>query len=218
MNFKAAIFDMDGLMIDSMIHWKDCDDGFYSPRGIVVDEKLINRLTGRSMRENLEWMKEVYNLKEDVEDLIQERIQQTDQIYTKLCSKMPGTDELIKILKENSFKQAVASGSSFSRIEIIIDRFGWRDYFEHLISADHVNDKSKPDPGIYLLTAEKLECKPEECVVFEDAENGVIAAKRAGMACIAVLDKRWSFGDFSEADLIVDSLEDKKVFEYLALI
>ena len=101
--------------------------------------------------------------------------------------------------------------------KIVVDRFIFSDHIDEIVSADHVGHIGKPDPIIFLHTAEKLGIKPEHCVVFEDAENGVTAAKRAGMKCVAVLDSRWSFGDFSQADLVVDSLEDQAVYKFLDL-
>ena len=100
----------------------------------------------------------------------------------------------------------------------MVERFGWQDHFDELVSPDHVGGVGKPDPRIYLHTADLLKVNPADCVVLEDAENGVVAAKKAGMKCIAVLDKRWSFGNFDMADLTVESLEDGRVYKFLKLI
>ncbi|MFA6427711.1 MAG: HAD family phosphatase [Candidatus Magasanikbacteria bacterium] len=217
MKYKAVIYDMDGLLIDSMIHWMHSDDRFYKPRGVTLTPDLIKFLTGKSLRENMTWLKEEYKLEESVEELIVERARTTDNIYTDLTTDMPGATRLIKRLKREGFKQAIASGSMYERIKLVVQRFGWDIYLDKLISADHVQDKGKPDPGIFLHAAKQLDIHPADCIVFEDAENGVVAAKRAGMTCIAALDKRWSFGDFSQADLIVESLEDKRIFDFLEL-
>ena len=78
--------------------------------------------------------------------------------------------------------------------------------------------KGKPDPEIFLKTAKKLGVKPEECLVIEDTDKGIIAAKEAGMKCIAIPDE-WTkkYNDYSKADLIVVSLNDinTKVIEGL---
>lgn len=209
---------MDGLLIDSMIFWLEEDNFFLREYGIEITNEMVQYLTGRSEREGTQWIKETFSLSPSVDFLIDQRQSKTDKIYSHKANLMPGVEELIKKVKKSGLKQALASGAPLNKINIAADRFGWRDSFDIFVAPEHVGHAGKPDPAIFLHTAKKLKVKPEECVVFEDAENGVVAAKRAGMKCIAVPDPRWSFGDFSQADLIVDSLEDEKIIKYLALI
>ena len=217
MKYKAIIYDMDGLLVDSMIHWLELDRIFFEPRGIKITEDLVRQLTGKSEKENLAFLKKEFNMGIEMDDLFAKRREHIDIIYREKTIDMPGVDVLIKKAKEIGLKQAVASGAPHHTIKIVAERFGWVDHFDELLSVEHVEHRGKPEPDVFLHTAEKLGIKPEECVVLEDAENGVVAAKRAGMACIAVPDKRWSFGDFSEADLVVDSLENKEVYEFLSI-
>lgn len=216
--FRAAIFDMDGLLIDSMLHWLKLDGQFFADLGLEFDNEIIRYLTGRSVVENVRYLVTKFNLTQTEEEIMKKRSGRFAKVYESECSAMPGVDKLLRLLcDKGSWCRAIASGAPLRCIEIVVNRFNWRDYFDHLISVDHVNQIGKPDPAIYNYTAKQLGLDPSECVVFEDAENGVVAAKLAGMNCIAVLDKRWSFGDFSQADLLVDSLEDKKIFDYLGL-
>ncbi len=215
--FKAAIFDMDGLLIDSMLHWIDADHSLFKELNIHLTEEIIKRLTGRSEQENMSWLKKHFNLDGSLEELLEKRKQFTDTIYTHKSCVMPGVHELIAKTKGNNMKLSVSSGAPLRQIELVMDKFNWHDHFDALISSDHVNFIGKPDPAIYLHTAKVLKVEPAHCVVFEDAENGVVSAKEAGMRCIAVLDKRWSFGDFSRADLVVESLEDKKILKFIGL-
>lgn len=216
-NFKAVIWDMDGVMIDSMIHWIDTDNKLFLRYGIELTPDLVKLFTGKSMKENMTWLKNEYDLVESVEELVEERVHDTDIIYTELSDALPGVGQLVKSIGESNMKQAIASGSSLSRISTIVHRFGWSSEFDDLISVENVGYKGKPAPDVYLLAADKLGLSPEECVVIEDAENGVVSAKAAGMKCIGVPDERWSPGDFSKADLIVGSLLDKEIFHYLQL-
>ncbi len=215
MRYENIIFDMDGLLIDSMMHWIHQDDAFFAPRGIPLTPDMIRYFTGKSLKENMTWAKEKFGLKETVEELVQERVDQTDAIYTTLAQPLSGVTALLSTLHAGGGRQAIASGSPLNRIQNIVDRFAWNTFFEQLISVDHVDHKGKPAPDVYLYTAKKLGVDPASCVVFEDAENGVLAAKAAGMACIAVPDPRWSYGDFSAADLSVTSLDDAAVYEFL---
>ncbi|OGH69562.1 MAG: hypothetical protein A2754_04020, partial [Candidatus Magasanikbacteria bacterium RIFCSPHIGHO2_01_FULL_47_8] len=136
-------------------------------------------------------------------------------MYNELSRLMPGADALVKSLHAQGQKKAIASGSSLERIEKIVDRFGWRSYFERLISTDHVNFVGKPDPAVYHYAAKALNVLPIECAVFEDSLNGVKAAKSAGMTCVAVPGATWDQHEFSLADHIVPSLTDEKVLKIL---
>lgn len=84
---------------------------------------------------------------------------------------------------------------------------GLKKYFDIRVNGNDVK-KSKPNPDLYLLAAEKLGVKPKECVVIEDSVTGIHAAKNAGMFCIAVPNKYIKNGDFSKADIIVKSLKE----------
>jgi len=212
---RAIIFDMDGLLIDSMKYWIDADTEFLGKYNIELTDDMIKYFSGRSEIENMEWMIENLNMKGTVDELLEERYSETDKIYTEKTNLMPGVNELITKIKNNNLRQAIASGSPNKHIKIVAERFDWKEYFDFFVSVNDVGSIGKPDPAVYLHTAEKLGINPENCIVFEDAENGVVSAKSAGMKCIAVPDKRWSPGDFSGADLIADSLEDERIFKFL---
>lgn len=214
---KAIIFDMDGLLIDSMVYWIEEDHKYLAKHGLVLTEDMIKYFTGRSEIENMTWLIEEHGLVGEVEDLLAERNDDIDLIYTEKTNLMPGVLTLINKIKQAGLKQAIATGAPSRHLKLVIDRFQWHDHFESFISSEHVESIGKPDPRIFLHAAKELGIEPENCVVFEDAENGVEAAKRAGMKCIAVPDSRWSFGDFSRADLVVSSLEDEKILEFLKI-
>lgn len=124
---------------------------------------------------------------------------------------------MAKIRADNNKKTAIASGASLDRINIVLERFGWQNYFDTVVSTDHVAYKGKPDPAVFLYAARQLGVAPEECVVVEDSENGLEAAKNAGMRCVIRFDERWCHGDFSKADLMVQCLTDSKLHEFLGV-
>jgi len=215
--FDAIIFDMDGLLIDSMLYWVNLDQAFFKKHGIDLTDDIVRYFSGRKEQENMEWMKENFKIKDSVEDLIKKRYKETDLIYSQKTELMPGAEKLVRFNKEKNIQQAIATGSPYRHLNLVKERFSWWDnHFNLFVSVDEVK-KGKPDPAVYLYTAEKLKVDPKKCVVFEDAENGLMSAKAAGMKCIAVPDARWSPGDFSKADLIADSLEDEKIFKFLNL-
>ena len=216
-NFKAAIFDMDGVLIDSMMHWIEADVSFLRTHNIELTNEMIKYFSGRSERENMEWIKNEFKLLHTVDELLSVRNVSTDRIYTHQTNLLPGVENLLQKIKIAGHKIALASGAPLRQIMIAADRFGWHQYFDEFVSPDNLDHVGKPDPRIYLHTAERLGIAPAQCVVFEDAENGVVAAKRAGMYCVAIPDKRWSPGDFSQADLIVKSLGDERISQLLKL-
>ncbi|MBD3310993.1 MAG: HAD-IA family hydrolase [Candidatus Magasanikbacteria bacterium] len=217
MKFKAVLFDMDGLLIDSMYHWLEIDKKFFTEKGVELTPEMVKYFTGRSLKENILWMKEKFGWEDSVETMVYMRKDLTNAIYSDHSQIMPGADDLIRRVAKTNIKQAIASGATEDWINIIVDRFKWREHFDGLISVEHVEHKGKPAPDVYLHAAEKLEINPNDCVVFEDAENGVLSAKAAGMHCVAVPDERWSFGDFSKADLVINSLEDERIDKLLNL-
>lgn len=175
-------------------------------------------VNGKSLMEASRIFKNINNLPNSVEEILAHKINTSAAVYGEYSLPLIGADDLLKRIKnQNNKKTAIASGSSLDRIKIIMDRFSWHDYFDALVSADHVDNAGKPDPAIFLYAAKKLGVMPNECVVIEDAENGLNAAKRAGMQCVINFDKRWCHGDYSGADLVVNSLGDKKIYDFLGI-
>jgi HAD superfamily hydrolase (TIGR01509 family) len=99
---------------------------------------------------------------------------------------------------------ALASSNNKMAVDSIIEKFGLRKYLKVAISGDDVTN-GKPDPEIFLKASEKMNIEPHECLVIEDAANGVIAAKAAGMKCIGLQNKNSGNQDLSEADLVVNN-------------
>ncbi len=215
--FEAVIFDMDGVLINSELYWDEEDKCFFGKRGVSFDDATKAKMKGKSMRENMQWVRTQFGFSESVEELCRERVNVTDNIYTQKSGIMPGVEPFLQLLRSHGVKTAIASGSFLYRIETIVDRFNWKQYFDTLVSSDHVQQVGKPDPAIYMYTSQKLGVEPSKCVVIEDSVNGVWAAKRAGMSCVAVPDPRWSYGDFSDADLIVSTLYDQKLSAFIGI-
>jgi HAD superfamily hydrolase (TIGR01509 family) len=217
MHCQAVIFDMDGVLIDSEIFWDEAGKEFFSKRGVTFTRELKMQLTGQSMRRNMERVKAQFNFPETVDELCLDYWTLSNHIYEQVAQPLPGVEQLLKALRAARANVAIASGSYLSRIEDIVKRFGWQDYFAALASTDHVDFAGKPDPAVYLHAAKMLGVDPKECIAIEDSVNGLASAKAAGMRCIAALNERWSFGDFSQADVMVKSLEEQAVYDYLGI-
>ena len=124
--------------------------------------------------------------------------------------------DLLKALKP-LVKIALATMSNRRVIEKTLREKNVREYFDLIITIDEV-EKPKPDPEAFIKCAEAMNCRPEKCVVVEDSIFGVIAARRAGMRCIAVPSGVYSKSDLEKEkpDLIIDSIKEKdKILAYI---
>lgn len=217
-NFKAVIFDMDGTLIDSELHWVAAETKFGEKFNIPFSWEWTKLINGKSLMEASKMYKEFHNLPNPIEEIVAHKANCSEAVYADYSMPLAGAENLLaRIKKQNDKKTAIASGASLNRIKKIVDRFGWHNYFDTLVSTDHVDFVGKPDPAIFLYAAKELGIDPSECVVVEDSQNGLHAAKRAGMKCVVRFDERWCHGDYSSADLMVKSLDDKNIYDFLGL-
>jgi HAD superfamily hydrolase (TIGR01509 family) len=128
---------------------------------------------------------------------------------------LPGAVALVRRLRESGVKTAVVSSAPRRNVETLLDALGISDGFDALVAEEDA-ERGKPDPQGYLVAAERLGERPEDCVVIEDAPGGVEAAKRAGMRCIGLAAGREPDA-LACADVVVAGLEDDAVYSYLGI-
>ena len=182
MRFKAVIFDLDGVICHTdQYHyqaWKQIAD----QENVFFDEQVNNRLRGVSRMESLEIILEQADrpYTEEEKSVLAET---KNEIYKKLLKNMTRADltEEVKGVLDNIKNSGikVAIGSSSRNTKLILSRIGLADYF-HTVSDGTYIQRSKPDPEVFLKAAEALMLAPEECLVVEDAQAGIIAAHRGG--------------------------------------
>lgn len=204
---RAVIFDMDGVIIDSEPLWEKTERTLLGRRGIEYNPTYRDRIVGLNQRDSGRLLKETFNLPEEVQDIIDERIEILLGLYDQELELVPGLIPLLKELKENGLLLALASSSPERVIRAVLDRFSLKGFFPVVVSGDSVR-LGKPHPDIYLHTAKELGVHPRECAVIEDSINGLRSAKEAGMISIAIPDKRLDRNGFKMADLIVDRLSE----------
>lgn len=190
MTYKAIIFDLDGVICHTdkyhYLAWKALADRL----GIYFDEEINNRLRGVSRMESLEIILERY-VGELSDEEKESYASEKNQLYVKLLEEMSEKDlsletkETLDELKARGLKLAI--GSSSKNAGFILQRLGLEDYFEAISDGNNIVN-SKPDPEVFLKACAYLGCKPEECLVVEDAEAGLIAGQRAGMDQAAIGD------------------------------
>lgn len=206
---RAAIFDMDGLMVDTEFLHHESFKKALERFGIhpTSNAQGVIHVSGISAEANWERFRKQYGF--DVDNAELSRIKH--EIHLKLLQEkveaMPGLLELLKDLKKSGYKTAIASSSVRKQINLIVDRLGITDFFDAITSGEEVVN-GKPAPDIFLKAAAKLDIKPEECVVLEDAMNGMKAAKAANMYAIVVPNRFTKHENFEKADLVVSSLKE----------
>lgn len=189
MKFKAVIFDLDGVLLSTdQYHyraWKQLAD----QKGIYFDELINERLRGVSRMESLEIILEraesVYSA-EEKEAMATQKNDAYRQLLESLTPQdvFPGVVELLDGLSQQNIKIAV--GSSSKNAGFILEKVGLQPYFEGAVCDGTHISRSKPDPEVFLKAAARVGIDPGECLVLEDAEAGVQAAKAAGMTAMGV--------------------------------
>jgi len=208
---KAVLFDMDGLMLNTKLTWKEAEKQMLSDLHKEYDLEIAKKYQGMRVSGVVEVMIREYNLpisQEEGEKILTKKM--VDNYDNPKLSLFDGCKELVQNLFESrEFAMAIASSSPQVVIEKMARRFGIGEFFDLFISGEEVVN-GKPAPDIYLKAAEILKVEPKNCAVLEDAPNGGISGKNAGMKVIAIYNKTfYKPEDFNGiANLIVDSLRD----------
>lgn len=203
---KAIIFDMDGVIIDSEpLHIK-LEGELLEELGGTFNRKKHNSLVGTTDHSMWSLFKEKFNLEPTVEEMVDIKRQRfIDNIHQ--ISLVSNFNKLINSLHKEKYPMALASSNNRGAVNAIIKEFNLNKYLTVSITGDEV-DRGKPDPEIFLTAAEKLNVQPERCLVFEDANNGVAAAKAANMKCIGLQNPNSGDQDLSKADLVIDDFSE----------
>jgi len=182
--FKAYLFDCDGTIVDSMplhyVAWKTV----LAEYGCAFDEKLFYAWGGMPVTEIIAALNVRSGLALPVEDVMHRK----EAMYYDILPELKAVPEVLEHIHMSHGKIpfAVVSGSTRDSVTRSLETLGILDRFETLVCAGDYG-KSKPDPEPFLIAAQRLGVKPEDCLVFEDTEMGIQAATAAGMASVKVL-------------------------------
>ena len=186
MNYTTAIFDMDGVLIDSEPFWRIAEKGIFRGEGVDITDAMCLDVQGMKAEHVVaKWVAMFPGLKYSVQEYTR-RIQ--DGVYQLICERgrvMDGIIESLEFFKARGCRILVASASSYRLINAVVDKLGIRHYFDVLHSSED-EKLGKPHPDVFLHAAQRVGACPGECIVIEDSGNGVRAGKSANMAVIAV--------------------------------
>ncbi len=201
---KGLLFDMDGVLVDNLDVHKRAFRLFFSRYGVDKSIEELSRMLGKG---NDDIMRELMPAevveRVGLRELGYEKEAIYREIYAPTIAPTRGLTEFLSECRRRGLKCAVGSSGCMANVDFVLDGCGIRDSFEAVVAGDRVR-RCKPDPEIYLTAAAALGLAPAECIVFEDAEAGIEAGKRAGMKVVA-LSTTFS-ADFlrdTAADLIV---------------
>ena len=181
----AAIFDLDGLLLDTEPLYLQATAEVLSRYGRELERDVLRRYIGIPSVQTMQRLAEFYELDVPAEQLNVERHAILEGLLPT-ASPLTGARELTAALKAAGVPVAVGTSSTRDTSEIKTERHReWLDTFDCVVTSDDV-DRGKPHPDIFLRAAERLGRPAGECVVFEDARSGVEAAHAAGMAVVMV--------------------------------
>ncbi len=202
---KAVLFDMDGVLVDSEEFISKAAIEMFSEYGIKVKKEDFSPFIGAGENKYLGGVAEKYGLKEKVEVLKQKTYSKYGEIVKGKLVPLKGAQQFIALCKSKGLKIAVASSADKIKVNINLNESGLgTNTFDAIVNGLEVKYQ-KPSPEIFLLAADKLALSPKECLVIEDAINGVEAAKKAGCKCLA-LTTSFTKQELHNADWVAKNL------------
>lgn len=207
-NIKAAIFDLDGTLIDSMWVWGKIDENYFKSRNMDLPENLKNQIEHLSFDETAAYFKSNFGISETIEEIKKEWNDFAYVEYLNNVKLKPGVVEFLSLLKTLNIKIGLATSNCNSLVEVVLRSNDIYDYFDCITLTDEVS-RGKNFPDVYLFAAEKLGVTPAECIVFEDILPAVKGAKAAGMKVVGVYD---DFSKHQKEDIM--SHADRYIIEY----
>lgn len=183
---KAAIFDMDGLLIDSEPLWWIAESEVFNSLGIPLQPEDCRQTVGLRSDMVVDYWYQRFPWQGTDKALVEKRIiERVIELIQLKGEPKAGVAHALAYCARQDAKLALATSSSYPIIEAVIDKLHLHDVFQVLYSAEE-EPYAKPHPGVYITAAHKLGVSPEECVALEDSFIGILAAKSARMRSIAV--------------------------------
>jgi sugar-phosphatase len=208
-DWQAAIFDMDGLLIDSEPLWQEAEIACFRDIGVPVTRELCRATAGFRIDEVIRRWHSMFQWQTPgIEEMVTRVLAAVTSLIQERGEALPGVYSTLARLRAAGLPLAIASSSPPQLIEAVVDRLGIGPQLQ-LTHSGLDEERGKPDPAVFLTTARRLGADPERCLVFEDAPAGVLAGRRAGMHVIAVpsVFDRHDPG-FDGAALVLDSLDE----------
>jgi HAD superfamily hydrolase (TIGR01509 family) len=206
---KTHIFDMDGLLIDSEPFWRKSEVQVFNHYGIPFTEDMCRQTVGMRIDEVVVfWSKEYPFICDKIEQISNEIQDELIALVKSDGKALLGVYNTLETIKSHQRKCALASSSSMRIINEVVDALNIREYFQILHSAEF-EKQGKPHPDVFLSTAKMLHSSPQDCIVYEDSKNGMLAGISAGMKVVLIPEfPNAQYDWFQQAHLKLNSLEE----------
>ena len=196
MQIRAVIFDLDGVLADSEPSWNEIDAKMLAEYGATYRGEYHREVLGVSYPLAIEFYKKAFGITAPTEEMMKRRGEIATEFFATRIGLFPNVKEVLNELRQirqsgsNKLRLALATSSVGASARPFLDRHQLTAFFEVIITGDEI-ERGKPDPDIYLRTAEKLGVTASECLVVEDSLSGIAAAKAAHMRVAAIPDRRF---------------------------
>ncbi len=207
----AVIFDLDGVLLDSEAAWRDAKRDLVEEWGGVWKDEASRAMLGMSAPEWSVYMREELKVDRDPAEIDADVVRRLLAGYQQRLPLLEGAREAVERLAAR-WPLGLASSSNLEVIEVVMESGGFAPFFQTWVSSEEVAG-GKPAPDVFLEAARRLGADPARTAAIEDSHNGILSAKAAGMAVIALPNHEFPPGDdaLAEADRVLDGLEELTV-------
>lgn len=206
--FKAAIFDLDGTLLDSMGVWETVDIEFLGKRNLDLPEDYLEAITPMGFEAAADYTVKRFGLKEDPEAIIQEWYSMAKDAYRNTVALKPNVREYLGLLRERGVRIAAATSSDEELFKPALINNGIDGYFEHIVTVRDVT-RGKGYPDIYEEAAARMQVEPKESAVFEDILKGIEGARAGGFLTVGVYDR---YSEYEKEAMI--ALADRYIYDF----
>lgn len=187
MQIKGAIFDLDGVLLDSMFIWDTLGETFLNSQGIEPREDIRETLRPMSLLQAAEYFRDEYGMLKSVEKIIDEINSLVEHFYFDFVKPKPGVIDFLDKLRENNVKMCITTATDRFMVDAALKRNNMEKYFGKIFTCTEVGH-GKDKPEIYLQALDYLEIPKKELIIFEDALYAIKTAKNADFSVVGVYD------------------------------
>ena len=206
---KGVIFDVDGVLLNSMPVWENLGELYLDHLGIEAEKNLGETLFEMSLEEAADYLISHYNLEKTVEEVVQGLNKEVEDYYAKRVPLKEGGRQYLEEFRERKIPMVIATTGDRKNAEAALKRLKVFSYFEGIFTASEIGS-GKNQPDLYFAAALQLDTDPGQTWVFEDAWHAIRTAKSAGFKTVAVYDKAndknlgqiWNHADIYLPDLL----------------